>query len=124
MYERAGYRWLTGEGLEAGPRHRSLATAARYLARCAREPRTRPAPTALVVEWVTPASRRVRRRPLTGEEREALQQELSIVDVRSLSARAWVKRQARQAGERRRRRAALGRLTGRLERLPERRAAS
>lgn len=114
---REGFRWLTPEGQDAGPRHRSLETAARWLGRQAREPRVRPRPSALVVEWVTPASKRRRRRPLTGAEREALLQQLLMAEPRSLSAAPWVKRAGRQVTERRRRRAALGRVTGRLSRL-------
>lgn len=114
---REGYRWLTPEGEAAGPRHRSLETAARWLARQAREPRTRPRPSVLVAEWETPVSRRHRRRPLLAEERERLLQALAEVDVRSRSAQPWLRRLGRQVSERRRRRAALTRVTGRLSRL-------
>ena len=106
----SGYRWLTAEGAPAGPLHRSPATAARWLSRAAARPRSRPAPTSLV------RMAGAGRYPLRSIERAELVAELGRLDVRSRSARPWVRRARRTAELRDRRRRSLPHLTAHLNR--------
>jgi hypothetical protein len=105
------YRWLQADGAPAGPLHRSPETAARWLARAAARPRSRPAPVSLVRE-----DRAGRRRPLRAVERDAVVAELEQLAPRSRSARRWVSRARRMVATRSRRRRSLPRLTAHLMR--------
>lgn len=117
---RDGYRWLDAAGVAISPRHRSIDTAARWLGRQAVRPRTRPAPAVLLAEGPpTRVTRRVRRRPLSALERDTLVLALTALEVSAgarypLSVRRWRAAQERASSDRRRRRASLGRITGRL----------
>lgn len=103
-----GYRWLTAQGAPCSPLHRSPQTAARWLARQARRPRIRPAPASLSYEVDG------RRRWLSAVDREHLVRAAIAAPARSESARPFLRRQARTAQARLRRRASLPRLTSRL----------
>lgn len=105
-----GYRWVDAAGEPCSPRHGTIDTAARWLARQPQQPRIRPRPVALLAERGR-VGHYTRRRVLDADERERL------VDVASdapPSARAWLDRTTMAAKNRRRRRASLGRITGRL----------
>lgn len=114
---RVGYRWLTSEGRPCSPWHRSPETAARWLARQAREPRIRPRPRLLVAEWTTRVTKRPRRRPLLAPERAQLIRGLPGYGQVPNSALSWLLKQSQRYEEERARRLAVRRITGRLDSL-------
>lgn len=104
------YRWLTAKGAPAGPRHRSVETAAAWLARQARHPRTRPAPAVLVRERAPG-----RHSALSAAERARLVILTPAPQRAPATAERYLARARSSSRARARRRSSLPLLTARLQ---------